>query len=156
MKRKGLPKSVLLVVFGTVLSVALIAYLSMPYAPRTRGEVCGHYVLDCELVHEELTLSGDGTFTQTVTIKPTGELISSKGRWEYKTDTSDILFGSVMFYSGPDEGLLSPLEWPNQLKPRHAYRTPSGAALPAVKWFGRVTLGGSVDSWPDWKKVTSP
>jgi hypothetical protein len=152
MKRKAGRRSWHLIVLGVAFLLAVVAYLCLPYAPRTGAELCGNYVLDCQLVHEELTLASDGTFTQRATIKPTGEVISSKGKWTYETNTRHSLFGRVHFYSGSNEGFLALLKWPNELKPDYAQQTPGGASLPAKYWLGRLTLGGT-DSWPYWKKV---
>lgn len=151
----------LIVVLGAILLSALIAYLCLPRAPRTMGELCGTYVLDCELVEEQLILRPDGTFTQTATIKATSEKISSKGTWTYSTRAKHgATFGDVTL-----DGFVAVLEWPNELKPDYAHSPPGIAVLPAEYWFGRLILGGSVrrqlefpvsdrvDSWPDWKKV---
>jgi len=138
-------------VLGGSLLLALFVYFCIPSTPRTTLELCGTYVLDCELVHEELTLNPDGSFTQTVSIKATGEEISSQGKWAYHTRiSSGLIFGDVTFH----DGFVSVLEWPNVL--RHDYAQPKpggGGALPAEYYFGQLELGGRVDSWPQWEKV---
>ena len=87
--------------------------MCIPYAPKTMAELCGTYILDCELAHEELTLHSDGTFVQTATIKATSEVLSSKGKWAYDTDTSHSLSGNVMFYSNVNEGFIALFERPD-------------------------------------------
>jgi len=149
MDKKVGPGSCLRIVVGVMLLLALLVYLCMPYSPRTAIELYGDYVLDCELVHEELTLRPDGTFTQTVTIKATSEVFSSKGKWTYHRRMSyGLMFGRVRC----DGGYRSVLKWPNELKPDYAHRQPGSTSLPAEYWFGQLVMGGG-DSWPEWKKV---
>lgn len=145
------PRSCLLVLVGSIIVLSLFVYSYFPFIPRQAAELYGDYVLDCELVHGEMTLHPDGTFAQKVTIKATSEVISSKGKWTYHTgkSSSGLMFGDVSFH----DGFVTVLEWPNKLKPDYAHPKPGGALLPAQYRFGRLILGGSVDSWPDWKKV---
>lgn len=128
--------------------LAILAYMCSPRAPKTVGELCGTYVLDCELTAEELVLRPDGTFTQTITIKSTSERISSKGKWTYRTHTTrGQRFGDVTL-----DGFCAVLKWPDELYPDYSHAHPGISVLPAQYWFGRLTLGG-VDSWPAWKRV---
>jgi len=147
--KKIRPKSCLIVLLGGIVLLALVVYLCIPYAPRTAAELCGTYVLDCELVEQQLTLFPDGTFTQVVTVKSTSEAMSSKGKWRYDTRTKNgATFGDVTF-----DAFMAVLQWPDELKPDYAHPHPGIAVLPAEYWFGQLILGGRVDSWPDWKKI---
>lgn len=149
MSKKAGPGLRLIVVLGAILLLMLVVYLCLPYAPRTTGELCGTYMLDCELVEGELILRPDGTFTQTATIKSTSEKISSKGTWTYGTGTSHgVIFGNVTL-----DGFVSARKWPGERDPDYAHSQPGIAVWPAEYWFGRLILGGRVDSWNDWKKV---
>jgi len=49
------------------------------------------------------------------------------------------------------DGFTAVLKWPGELN--RDYSHPVIAVLPAEYRLGRLKLGGSVDSWPDWKKV---
>jgi hypothetical protein len=147
--KKAGPGLRLIIVLGAILLLTLIVYLYLPYAPRTMGELCGTYVLDCELVKEELILRPDGTFTQTATIKVASKKVSSEGTWTYGTRlSSGLAVGDVTL-----DGFVALLKWPDELTPDYAHSRPGIAVLPAEYWFGRLILGGRVDSWPDWKKV---
>ena len=137
-------------VLGGSLLLLLFVYFCIPSTPRTSLELCGTYILDCELVHEELTLSPEGTFSQTVSIKATGEEISSVGKWAYHTRLNrGLIFGDVVF----DNGLLNVLKWPDELKADYSHQERGTAFLPAEYYFSQLELGGRVDSWPQWKKV---
>ncbi len=136
-------------VMGAVILFALLAWLCIPHTPKSAAELCGTYVLDCELIHGVLILCPDGTFAQTVIIKATSEKISSKGTWTYKTRVSSgLTFGDVVL-----DAFVAVLEWPDELKPDYAHSQPGVAVLPVEYWFGELLIGGSVDSWPNWKKV---
>ena len=137
-------------VLGGSFLLALFVYLCIPSTPRTAQELYGTYVLDCDLVHEQMVLNPDGTFTQTVSIKATGEKISSEGKWTYQTRKSNgLIFGDVTF----NDGFVGVLEWPNELRPDYDQSKSGGGVIPAEYYFGQLELGGRVDSWPQWKKV---
>lgn len=137
----------LIVVLVTIMLLALVVFFFSSYTPKTTAELCGTYTLDCELVEEELNLYPDGTFIQTAIIKSTSENISSVGRWTFATRTNrGSLFGDVTL-----DGFMAVLKWPDELN--QDYSHPVIAVLPAEYWFGRILLGGRVDSWPVWKQV---
>ena len=150
MNKKVVRRTCLFAVVGAILLLSLLVYFCIPYAPKTAAELCGDYVRDCKLVHEELTLKPDGTFIQTVTIKATSDKISSKGKWTYETHTSSgLIFGDVIF----ENGFINALKWPDELNPDYAHPLQGISVIPAEYWFGKLIIGGSVDSFPDWKKV---
>jgi hypothetical protein len=137
-------------VFGGSLLLAVFVYFCIPSTPRTPEELCGNYILDCDLVHDELALNLDGSFKQTVSIKATGEAISSEGTWSYQTHRSGgLIFGDVTFHSG----FVGVLKWPDEVRPDYSHLKPGAAIVPAEYYFGQLELGGRVDSWPQWKKV---
>ena len=111
--KKTSPRSCILVSVGSILVLSLFVYSCTTSTPRQAGEFYGDYVLDCELVHEEMTLHPDGTFTQKVTIKATSEVISSKGKWTYHTrKSSGLMFGDVTF----DDGFVKRVEVAQRVK----------------------------------------
>jgi hypothetical protein len=137
-------------IFAGSFLLGLFVYLCIPSTPRTTQELFGTYILDCDLVHEQLILNSDGTFTQTVSIKATGEEMSSHGSWTYHTRKSGIcIFGDVTL----EDGYVGVLEWPDKLRPDYAHLKPGTAVIPAEYYFGQLELGGQVDSWPQWRKV---
>jgi hypothetical protein len=134
------------VVLGGSFLLALLVYLCIPGTPRTALELCGTYVLDCDLIHEQLVLNDDGTFSQTVSVRATGEVMSSNGSWKY--EKSGWLSGEVTF-----DGFLVVLEWPDRLRADYAQKKPWVAVMPATYSFGQLELGIGADSWPQRKKV---
>jgi hypothetical protein len=149
MKMKAGPGSCLIIVLGAIILLVLLVYLCIPYAPKTTADLCGLYILDCDLEHEELTLNSDGTFTQILTVKDTSEVFSSKGKWTYARDSwCGLSCGTVTFIGG----MRGVLERPDKLKANYAEQKPGGGGVSAQYWFGQLTLGGA-DSWPAWKKA---
>lgn len=137
------PGSCLTVVLAVILLLAFLVYACIPYSPTAASELRGRYVLDCELMHGELALHPDGTFAETVTIKATSDVATANGTWAYNSGDHYVTF----------EGLLRVLRRPDEVDPGYANAPLGVSLLPAEYWFGRLRIGGSVDSWPDWEKV---
>jgi hypothetical protein len=149
-RRNRRRRFVFALVCGGSFLLGLFVYLCIPSTPRTAQELVGTYIRDCDLVHEQLVLNHDGTFTQTVSIQATGEEISSHGAWTYQTHTSGgCIFGEVTFRGG----YVSVLEWPDKLRADYIHPKSGAGFIPAEYYFGQLELGGRVDSWPQWKKV---
>ena len=138
------PGSCLFVLIGIVSLLSLLVYLGLPHHPKTAAELCGHYVLDCELEHEEVTLRPDGTFAQTVTIQATWDVASADGKWTYNTRDGYVTF---------EDAFMNVLKRPHELNPDYAYPRPGLTLMPAEYWFGRLILGDWLGSWPYWEKV---
>ena len=120
-------------------------------SPKTKAELYGTYVLDCDLLKEELILRPDGTFTQTATIKATSEKISSKGTWVYRTgESKGLLCGSVVV-----DGYVSLLEepWQRKLKRDYAHTQPDTGGWFADYWYGQLRLG-DINSRPYFRKIS--
>jgi hypothetical protein len=145
-KKAGLRLRIFFVV-AAILLFAIVVYQCIPSAPRKTAELYGNYVLDCKLIHGEMTLFPNGTFTQTVTIKATDEVFSSRGMWSYVTEqSSGLTFGTLRLR----DGSINVLKRPDELRQDYAQQKPSNSFMPAEYWFGRLILGRA-DDWPEWK-----
>ncbi len=133
-----------LLVGGAILSISLIGYHCIRFHPRTAAELYGTYALDCRLVHGDLILHADGTFTQTVTIKATGDVASSKGKWTYDPTHHYLRFRGCF---------LKLFEWSDELYADYANPPPGWTVIPVERWFGRVVLGDKFGARPAWEKV---
>ena len=85
----------------------------------------------------------DGTFTQTVRSKETGEVTQSQGRWTFDPHDRCLDMGG---------SFMNVLNWPDELNPDYA-RPSSMTVLAPEYWYGRLYLNGMIDSWPPRKKV---
>jgi hypothetical protein len=125
-------------------ALAFLFGLLVPSSPRSDSELYGDYVLDCDLVHEHLSLRPDGSYVQTVTIKATSQIAVSEGRWTYDKCDRHVHFVSHFLLS-----LSSPFD----VNPSYASPSQGLVAYTATRWMGRVTLRGWVDDWPGWRKL---
>jgi len=146
--RGRLPPLRVILKLGATLIVALAlgALILIPKAPKTAGELFGTYVLDSPLIHEDLALNPNGTFTQDIRIKATGDVLSSSGRWYYPFSQK---YADIVVI----DKLIGVLEWPNKLYPDYAKRSPERSDLGVRYWLGNLYIGGEADSWPAYKKV---
>ena len=69
----------LTIFIALILLVLGAFYFRKPKAPVSASELVGKYTLDCDLVHEDLILYANGTFSQSILIKVTNELFVSNG-----------------------------------------------------------------------------
>jgi hypothetical protein len=142
-------KRQLFIAAGVVTGLVLLTSFCVPHSPTTAGELYGTYILDCNLVREELILRPDGTFSQTATVKATADEVSAKGNWEYRLRKSHgVRFGDVRF----TDGFIIMLKRPDTLDPDYAQPKPGCSVLCAEYWYGQLILG-RVDDWPEWRKV---
>jgi hypothetical protein len=125
-----------------VLLVTLVIYWLIPSHPKTTAELCGTYVADHKLVRDEFTLRADGSFVQSVTIKATSAVASSRGTWTYNPSE-----GYVTFY----DGFLRALDWPDKVDPNYARPWPV-VSYPVEYRFGRLVVP-LADGRQEWWKV---
>ena len=141
-------RSCLVLSFGAAFVVVLLAFLVFcvrPTYPKGMAELCGTYVADHRLVRSKFTLRADGSFVQTITIKATSRVASSRGTWSY--DPSD---GYVTF----EEGFLLALTLDkSEVDANYATPWPGVVARPAqyCLGFGRLVISESNGGQEWWK-----
>jgi hypothetical protein len=141
--KTGRLKSRLSCVLGAAALFIICVWLILPRYPKSVSELIGSYVLDCDLVHEVVVVNAGGTYSQTVTIKETGETASSDGKWT---------FDPVDCYVRFDQHFMQTLNRPDALNPDYAH--PSGDSVMSVEyWLGHLIIRGSPDPWPGWRKI---
>jgi hypothetical protein len=146
---------------GLVALGAAVLFLSVDSAsrfrrgvPKSADQICGTYVHDTPIAHQELVLREDGTCTHMATIKATSEEVSYAGTWKYHTRVRrGIRRGDVVF----ENGFLQVLSTETgELDPNYAKPRKGGANLPVQYSYGG--LGGQLVLWenefgPQWRKV---
>jgi hypothetical protein len=131
-----------------VVSMLLLIRL-VPRSPTAKHALYGSYILDSDLIHEDLTIHSDGTFEQKITINATGEVLTSSGKWVYDTSDTNLLRHAVLAL----DGRIRVLERQNKLYPDYANRKPGLSYEEVYYWLGSLYISGNADSWPGYKKL---
>jgi hypothetical protein len=149
LRRKLTTLAVFLLAVAVIVTVMLLSF-GWPQnwlgEPTTIQELVGIYVADDEHMRQCLNLQGDGTYTQTITVKSNSDIARSGGKWivdrggEYVTLLEGFMITKVF-----------PGDRPPEFNPHYAEPAKGVVALPAEYWFGRLYLGSPKGT--QWKKV---
>ena len=108
--------------------------------PRETSALFGTYTADNTFATEVLTLKQDGTYTQRVLLKRTGQVTVARGHWTYDTRTGYVTF---------DHHMMLVTNGFQRFNPDYAKTGTEGlVSLPADRFFGRIRIGAADDAAP--------
>lgn len=93
-------------------------------------ELVGRYVFSCPTLTDELMLSSDGKFMQTVVYSGSNESLRADGTWKFDATGQRVTFDEAFVNVADDLGRVTRI-------PRHV-----STNKPVQKWAGQVSIGG--------------
>ena len=112
--------------------------------PRQNSELFGTYTADNKFASETLNLNPDGTYTQRVILKGTGQVSVARGQWTYDAGTAYVTF---------DRHMMLVTDGFQRFNPNYAKARAEGlVSLPADRLFGQIRIGAADDAAPYEKK----
>jgi len=113
------------------LGLGLVIVLSGCGRAPSKAEVPGTYLADYDFATDTLVIKADGRFTQTVTLRATGKVVTASGAWSF--DLQDHYIGL--------DGMLVVSDYANKLVPDFDKRRDYLVHEPVERWFGRLQIG---------------
>jgi len=110
----------------------LLAVTLLGCRPRDVSPVYGTYIADYPAATERLTLKPDGTFVQSVTLRPHGRTVTSTGHWSFDQPTGFVVF---------DSGYIEVLDVFSRPRPDFAQPLAGVVDMPVESCFGRLYIG---------------
>ncbi|HUY19006.1 MAG TPA: hypothetical protein VMV15_07250 [Candidatus Binataceae bacterium] len=115
-----------------MLVCALLAAALVGCKPPEVSPVYGSYIADYAAATETLTLKPDGTFVQSVTLRPHGKPVTSTGHWHFDQPTAFVIF---------DSGYIEVLDLLGRPRPDYAQPLSGEVFMPVVRCLGRLYIG---------------
>jgi hypothetical protein len=119
-----------------LLAIALGIAMVSPGCSRIKStdDIYGTYLADYAVASEKLTLNKDGTFSQELTIKATGNHDTANGKWYYESSSGYVVF---------DNQLLVPIDGFRKYNPNYKKPKDGTGVYPVDRYLWNIYVGSS-------------